>query len=225
MSRLIYRLHGTKMMSKPLALILFSILLPALTCFGEETKKVASYTTAKPRTKPEIRLPLKQLFSHKAHLESFKGTGVTCGDCHNFSIKSPSFDPLAKNVPAGHLNPERMVCHECHLGKVQLPKANQCSLCHKDPEKLRPMNHDMAWRKRHGAFAQMDPDSCNSCHQENQNSCANCHTQRNTMKPMVHRPNFRLTHSVEARANPTKCAVCHTNLTTCLDCHRGGLRR
>lgn len=174
---------------------------------------------------PLLRQPMKQMFSHKGHLGSFKSANVSCTDCHSFSVKSPSFDPLAPNVGGGYMEASRKVCHECHLGKVEVARVNQCSLCHKEPEKLMPPSHNLAWKKRHGAFAQMDPDSCNGCHQENQNSCSGCHTQRNTLKPMVHRPNFRLTHSVEARANPAKCVACHTNMSSCLQCHKGGVSR
>lgn len=173
----------------------------------------------------ETRQSIKELFDHKKHKDSFKSTGIACVDCHQFSVKSPSFDPLAKNVGAGYLKVNRMVCHECHLGKVQVARVNQCSLCHLHPEKLAPPSHKLNWKKRHGNQAQMDPDSCNGCHQENQNSCNNCHTQRNTLKPMVHRPNFRLTHGIEARSNPASCVTCHTNTNSCIQCHKAGLSR
>lgn len=179
---------------------------------------------AKKKVEPELRKPFKELFNHKSHQKAFADTKLSCTDCHNFSVKSSSFDPLASNVPAGLLGISKKVCHECHMGKVELPKVNQCSVCHKDPEKLRPANHELAWKNRHGKMAQMDPDSCNSCHRENQNSCQNCHTQKNTLKPMVHRPNFRLTHSVEARANPAKCTTCHAKISTCIQCHKGGFK-
>lgn len=178
----------------------------------------------KEEAKPELRKAYSELFNHKLHLKPFADTKVVCIDCHRFSIKSSSFDPLASNVPAGLLGISRKVCHECHLGKVELPRMNQCSVCHRNPEKLRPANHALAWKNRHGKMAQMDPDSCNSCHKENQNSCVNCHTQRNTLRPMVHRPNFRLTHSVEARANPAKCTTCHAKVSSCMQCHKGGFK-
>lgn len=171
---------------------------------------------------PQMRTPMKELFSHKFHDPLFQKAKVSCTDCHSFSVKSQSFDPLAKNVDSGFMKANKQVCHECHMGKVELPRVNQCSLCHLHPEKLAPSNHNLAWKKRHGHYSQMDPDSCNSCHKENQNACQNCHTQKNTMKPMVHRPNFRLTHSIEARTNPAKCTICHTNTNSCVQCHKGG---
>lgn len=186
----------------------FFILLTAMNAFAVDT-----------------RLPLKQLFNHKKHATPLASTGVSCLDCHDFSVKSASFDPLAKNVDEGYIAANRKVCHECHLGKVELPRVNQCLLCHTKPEKLAPPNHQLAWKKRHGSFAQMDPASCNDCHGDNQNSCNNCHVQKNTLKHMVHRPNFRLTHGIEARGNPAKCVTCHSNTSSCIQCHKNGVSR
>lgn len=185
----------------------------------------ADVTFAADKKITETRRPLNKLFDHKKHAASFQQTKITCTDCHSFSVKSPTFDPLAQNVGAGFIASDKKVCHECHLGKVELPRVNQCSLCHLNPEKLAPPNHKLAWKKRHGQFSQMDPSSCNDCHKDNQNSCNNCHTQKNTLKPMVHRPNFRLTHSIEARANPARCVNCHTNTNSCLQCHEKGIAR
>lgn len=182
--------------------------------FAAETKSV-----------PHLRLPVKNLFSHKVHGGLVDKKQVSCTDCHSFAVKSNGFDPLAKNVESGFLAMGSKVCHECHLGKVEGPRVNQCSLCHEEPEKLKPRDHDLAWRQRHGSFAQMNPESCKSCHQENQNSCLQCHAQRNTLKPMVHRPNFRMTHSISARANPASCVACHTNMSTCIQCHKGGFTK
>lgn len=181
--------------------------------------------TAGAQPLPALRLPFKNLFSHPAHMSSLKSAGISCTDCHRFSIKSSAVDPLAKKVSAGAMAVSKKVCHECHLGKVEVARVNQCSLCHQEPEKLKPLSHNLAWKTRHGSFAQMNPSSCTSCHQENQNACIQCHSQRNTLKPVVHRPNFRLTHSIEARANPAKCLTCHTTVTTCIQCHSGGISR
>lgn len=173
----------------------------------------------------ELHSPVKSLFDHKKHSSTFKGHNLNCTDCHSFSVKSPGSDPLAKNVSSGYLKPNNKVCHECHMGKVSTARVNQCSLCHAQPEKLLPANHKLAWKKRHGHEAQMQPESCTSCHKDNQNSCNNCHTQKNTLKPVVHRPNFRMTHSIEARSNPAKCVVCHSNAQFCTQCHELGKSR
>lgn len=177
--------------------------------------------TSNSQTK-ELREPVKSLFNHDKHKNILSKNKVSCTDCHSFSVKSLSSDPLAKNVDSGFLIPSKKVCHECHIDKVQMARVNQCTLCHLKPEKLIPSTHNLAWKSRHGHFAQMNPESCTSCHKDNQNSCNNCHTQKNTLKPMVHRPNFRMTHSIEARANPAKCTTCHTSTNFCLKCHEVG---
>lgn len=171
--------------------------------------------------KPQLVTALNSLFSHKRHQLPFQSMGISCTECHSFAVKSQSFDPLAENVESGFLKPSRKVCHECHLGKIQTARVNQCSLCHLNPAQLKPESHKLDWRSRHGQFAQMDPESCNSCHRENQNACSNCHTQRSTMKPNVHRPNFRMFHSIEARINPAKCSTCHASTSFCIQCHKG----
>jgi hypothetical protein len=172
---------------------------------------------------PAIKRPMKALYSHSVHQKALGDKDVSCTECHQFSVKSPGFDPLAANVPAGHLKVNHKVCHECHMGKVTNTRINQCSVCHEPTAKLAPKNHTLAWRTRHGQFAQMDASACMTCHQDNRLSCTNCHSQRNTLKPAVHRPNFRLTHSVEARANPASCVTCHSGPTTCIQCHQKGV--
>lgn len=172
-----------------------------------------------------LREPVKTLFDHKKHRNPFNKSSTSCTDCHTFSVKAPSSDPLAAKVPSGYLQPNKKVCHECHLAKVSLARVNQCSLCHAQPEKLIPENHKLAWKKRHGHVAQMEPESCHACHKDNQNSCNNCHTQKNTLKPIVHRANFRMTHAIEARGNPARCTTCHTSSQFCSRCHESGNTR
>ncbi|HPI40017.1 MAG TPA: cytochrome c3 family protein [Pseudobdellovibrionaceae bacterium] len=169
-----------------------------------------------------LHLPLKDLFSHKNHLESFKKTGISCTNCHSFSLKSNPSDPLAPGVPKGLIKPSPKICHECHHGKVQLPRPSQCTLCHISPKLLEPKNHKMNWSKRHGLFAQSDSDSCLQCH--SQNNCTECHQQKNKLKPKVHKANFRSFHSIEARSNPQSCVACHSTSNTCTNCHTRGFK-
>lgn len=182
-------------------------------------------TTAHAANAPSLRADISKLFSHKTHSQALNGSNLNCTSCHSFSVRSPTTDPLAPNVDDGYLKPSFKVCHECHMGKVISTRINPCTVCHISNLNLAPENHKRAWRVRHGFFAQLDSETCKSCHQENQNSCAKCHTSRNTMRPVVHRPNFRMTHSIEARANPSKCVVCHTVADSCSKCHTGGTSR
>ena len=185
---------------------------------------VMSISFAENSMKPDLRSGLKELFSHKRHEDAFNKAQLNCTECHSFAVKSRSFDPLAANIPSGHLKVSPQVCHKCHLGKVEFPRVNQCTLCHSKPEQLKPKSHNLAWQARHGKEARIKPDSCRTCHQENQNSCLNCHSQKNSLKPTVHRPNYRMTHSIEARSNPAKCINCHGSINTCVKCHQGRFR-
>ncbi|MCC6276655.1 MAG: hypothetical protein IT289_01925 [Oligoflexia bacterium] len=166
--------------------------------------------------------PLKDIFDHKRHSESFKKMSISCTDCHTFSVKAVTGDPTAKGVPAGYLKPQSQVCHQCHMAKITVPRPNQCTLCHTNVGALMPKSHGAGWKSRHGRFAQTDPDSCKECHSEN--SCTKCHSQRDAARPNVHRPSFRFSHSVEARSNPQSCVVCHSNTATCTQCHTKGLK-
>lgn len=166
--------------------------------------------------------PLNQLFTHKAHQKAFKKTEVSCTNCHSFATKPEGNDPLSEGVPKGLIKADRKVCHECHMGKISLPRPNQCTLCHKNVNKLMPDSHKQNWKYRHGKIAQSNSEACKDCH--NDKTCTQCHTQRDTLKPAVHRPNFRLTHSIEARANPQSCVTCHANTSSCTQCHTRGLR-
>lgn len=174
---------------------------------------------------PELRQSIKELFNHKRHNEALSSSGMECVDCHSFSIKSSTSDPLVPEIPGGLIHGSPKVCHLCHLGKVEAPRVHQCSLCHLNQEQVKPATHfSTQWKRRHGRYAQLAPDSCMLCHKENQLSCMNCHTQRNTVKPNVHRANFRLTHSIDARSNPAQCATCHNAVSFCIQCHQGGKR-
>ena len=172
---------------------------------------------------PSLKASLRTLFDHSKHEKIMKSSGVTCVSCHSFSVKSLTADPLATNVKKGFLIPSTKVCHECHTQAVSFPRPNQCTLCHKQSADLKPPDHALNWRKRHGWFAQQKPNSCTECHSDVDNSCTKCHTQRDTLKPSVHPPNFRMTHSISARANPASCVACHSAPTdhTCMSCHTG----
>lgn len=166
--------------------------------------------------------PWPKIFDHSKHSEKFKSMNISCSECHTFSVKSAASDPLSPGVPKGFLKPDRKICHDCHLGKVNLPRSNECTLCHTNTHDIMPDSHNLNWKKRHGTFAQMDRDSCRECHSEK--TCSQCHSQRDISKPQVHRPNFRISHSIEARANPQKCVTCHTTINTCVQCHTKGVK-
>lgn len=184
--------------------LLFCITLPAL---------------ADSKIKPGLRKPRKELFSHPNHQKHFEKMGVTCVDCHAFTIKSSVKGPSATQIDQKFLKPTTGICHQCHMGKVNVPHRNQCMLCHQDLSTLKPESHFNAWRTRHGKMSELDQDSCRACHAPR--DCTGCHAKQNTLAPQVHRPNFRLSHSISARLDAQSCTTCHRTSNFCLDCHTG----
>ena len=164
--------------------------------------------------------PLQSLFRHSKHHEAFGKLKIRCADCHSFSIKPKEKGPVDARVPTGLLKPSPRICHECHLGKVSLPRPNQCVICHTSTEAIRPPDHLLGWETRHGRMAQLDRQSCAACHTPA--TCSKCHSRVDALNPIVHEPNFRLAHSIRARANPQSCVQCHKSPSFCKDCHAGG---
>ena len=174
------------------------------------------------KKKPGLVRPVRLLYSHKRHQRPFRDLKIECLDCHHFSIKSVRKGPLAIPVKDKFLKPRRDICHECHLGRVSTPRRHQCTLCHIRLEDVKPRDHFLNWKYRHGNISQFDQDSCTQCHKRSE--CSNCHLSRDHMKPEVHRGNFRFTHSIEARARPHSCVKCHQSLNFCTGCHSGRQR-
>ncbi len=174
---------------------------------------------AAPKQEPTLLFPRKVLFSHQKHQGILENLNLSCADCHSFAIQSEKPGPLGRPVQENFLNPPSFTCHKCHFDKVSFASPNRCQLCHTNAQVLKPQNHLVAWRERHGKLAQLDQDSCLKCH--SQQSCNQCHTKLDRMNTYVHRPNFRFYHSVEARMNPQSCAICHRSNNFCQDCHFG----
>lgn len=191
----------------------------AILLITAETVAAPNY---KPSHPPQFVQKWPELFNHKKHLEKFKQMGVSCTECHTFSVKANTSDPLLPGVSKGYLIPDKKICHDCHLGKINIPRSNECVLCHTNTHDLMPESHKLNWKSRHGTFAEMDRDSCRECHSDK--NCTQCHVQRDTSKPQVHRPNFRISHSIEARMNPQKCVTCHTTVNSCVMCHTRGIK-
>ncbi|MBL6988612.1 MAG: hypothetical protein ISR65_02495 [Bacteriovoracaceae bacterium] len=186
----------------------------AMSFDGHQGQVLSSYQI------PKMVKPLSKLFSHKAHMPHLETLNLTCQNCHNFSIKNKIKGPLSKPVQGRYLKPAKAICHQCHLGRISLPKRNQCTLCHKNKSQgLKPIDHAVDWAARHGRIAQFDSDSCTKCHRKN--DCSDCHLHRMPMKKNVHRANFRFSHSIEARLNPQKCTSCHQYARFCMNCHLG----
>jgi hypothetical protein len=197
------------METRTLPKLAFCLLIVPLVCVAQAPK-------------PELTSPLKELFSHKRHERALGQLKIGCTDCHRFSRKAEgSLLPGEKETPSS-LPALNRLCHHCHLETVALPAPRQCEICHRNTAALRPGDHLLSWRSRHGAAASHDRDACARCHSPQ--SCTSCHVRVDLQKSRVHGPNFRLSHSIEARANPRSCTLCHTSPSFCTSCHLGGRR-
>ena len=166
-----------------------------------------------------LNRPMKLLFNHAKHGDAFKKLEVRCTDCHSFAYKPKEAGPLSQPAEHSLIKPSSQVCHQCHVGKIELPRPNQCMICHSTTDTIKPKDHLLGWNVRHGKIAQLKRESCTQCHTTS--SCNQCHLKQDTLNPHVHRPNFRLSHSVHARANPQSCVQCHKSPSFCVDCHSG----
>ena len=148
-------------------------------------------------------------FSHKTH------NAQSCESCHalNTGTQTPSM-------------PQMSQCMECHDGQKA---SDACSSCHTDMKsaqkptstsasrKLKPLDHNADWLKRHAFMAQSTPETCSSCHTPQ--DCASCHITNIAKPTSVHPPNFVIVHASEAQLNSDRCTNCHTVDTFCADCH------
>jgi nitrate/TMAO reductase-like tetraheme cytochrome c subunit len=167
----------------------------------------------------EMKLPIRDLFSHPKHESVFTKNSIQCTDCHNFAIRHVESGPLAPSVPFGHLKAPKNTCHQCHMGPSRFVKPTECALCHANLESIQPKDHATAWKIRHGKIAQMNRESCTQCHTTS--SCKNCHMLQDRQNPNVHPGNFRLFHSIQARLKPQTCVECHKARSFCIGCHKG----
>jgi len=144
-------------------------------------------------------------FPHSRHISE----KTTCLGCHQGIATK-------EKTGKGHL-PSMKACAKCHS---DLDKPDYCYDCHAQGEKLQPADHQLDWRKDHGAAKLAGKDNCKLCHSDHQ--CLNCH-QGDNLDRQVHPRNFRVTHGIKARVNKETCYSCHQDRQVCIDCHRAEL--
>jgi predicted CXXCH cytochrome family protein len=158
-------------------------------------------------------------FPHREHLALPQVKGQ-CVSCHA-GVLTPE--------PRGGGMPGMATCLTCHQDDFDQAR---CRPCHvgDDLARLVPqsfMRHDVAWSRRHGAFAAARRPVCQQCHTESQ--CATCHDPSQTIsvearRPEViasrgsHRGDFLSRHPIEARSSGPACLKCHTS-SQCDACH------
>ena len=77
------------------ALLLFISLLSSLIISGECYAVGPNY---KPKHPVEFAKPWPEIFDHKKHMTRFREMNVSCTECHTFSVKTTSSDPLNEGV-------------------------------------------------------------------------------------------------------------------------------
>jgi hypothetical protein len=160
--------------------------------------------------KPELYFP------HKAHDEVMKTSGVACLACHPFNPVEESDPGKVAALALVANEPLKAICHSCHVEDRSAPA--QCRLCHPDPKKIWPRDHDFDYVRLHAPDAARDENACRSCHLD-LNDCIDCHFRRDATARRQHGPGYRLSHGLEARMDPAQCGSCH-NPSYCFDCHR-----
>lgn len=156
-------------------------------------------------------------YPHNIHLQVMEQGGDSCMLCHPFSANTlvDSKQLQAVNLIANE--PLAAICHECHMAEVSAPYA--CDVCHNDPAKIWPEDHNTDYTHRHAEDARRDDGECRSCHLEAA-FCSECHFQRMTLGRRVHNLGYINQHGLDARLDPAACGVCHNGFF-CSDCHRG----
>lgn len=160
-------------------------------------------------------------YPHKAHFDAMEKEGDSCLLCHPFNKNSVTDLEQFKKLNVIANEPLEAICHECHVSKLSAP--SRCELCHDDPKKIWPRDHNLDYISQHGEDARLDSSrpedkQCSSCHID-QSFCSDCHFRRDKTQRRVHGLGYRASHGIEARMNAASCSRCH-NISYCSDCHR-----
>lgn len=164
----------------------------------------------------EKRKPGTDLYyPHALHEPVMQARGDPCLRCHPFT-PVPAREPAqVRQLEAIANEPLRAICHQCHV--VERTAADDCRLCHHQPESIWPADHAFDYRHRHAAAAREDAAACRACHLDLE-FCTDCHLRRDTSRHRAHDLGYLGRHGLEARFDPASCAACHVT-GFCRDCH------
>lgn len=160
--------------------------------------------------RPDIYYP------HKAHYDVMEEEGDSCLLCHSYR-KNEVHDEK-KRKPLNVISNEALkeICHNCHVTELRGPW--RCELCHDDPKKIWPDDHNFGYIQHHSEDARQNKEACRECHLDNK-FCSDCHFRRDTSGNDYHPLGYRSLHGIDARIQPSNCARCH-NFFYCRDCHQ-----
>ena len=155
-------------------------------------------------------------YPHNAHMQAMDEEGDSCLLCHtfnkNFELKQ---DRLRAITTIANESLEK-ICHDCHVDDLRAPW--RCELCHPDPEKIWPNDHNFNYTLHHSEDARRDEKICKTCHLD-LSFCTNCHLRRDTSGADYHPMGYQSRHGMEARMMAGNCGRCH-NSFYCRDCHQ-----
>lgn len=168
-------------------------------------------------------------FRHSDHQVDRRGTQIRCAECHE---RSPETTTVGE-----HPTPRTAACVTCHDDSERTPTSKRmrvCRTCHSVrglalgilaprshlPERERPEDHTLAFRRDHAEEARVDSARCARCHTFMSGSarqvCDECHQ---VMRPLDHVVTWReYDHGPAASAEADRCATCHT-APFCTTCH------
>ena len=160
-------------------------------------------------------------YPHKVHFEVMEREGDSCLLCHPFNKNSVTNIKQYEKLNAIANESLEAICHECHVTQLSAP--SNCELCHDDPKKIWPKDHNLDYISHHGEDARLDSarpeeDQCGSCHID-LSFCSDCHFRRGKTKRREHSLGYRASHGIDARMSAASCSRCH-NINYCSDCHR-----
>jgi hypothetical protein len=155
-------------------------------------------------------------YPHKAHFKVMDEVGDSCLLCHPFNSNSLLDEKQLKAITVIANEPLAAICHECHTTNISAPYA--CDLCHDEPSKIWPENHNVDYTNRHAEDSRRDDGGCRTCHLEN-SFCSECHSQRSVLGRPMHNLGYINQHGLDARIDPAACGACH-NRFFCSDCHQ-----
>ncbi len=146
--------------------------------------------------------------------------GDACLRCHPFNGTDIRDIKRLQAINVIANEPRREICHSCHV--VQLSAPWRCDLCHDQPQKIWPQDHNFNYIAQHGEDSRLDESQCRECHLD-LSFCTDCHFRRdsshNGSRHRVHPLAYISTHGLEARFDTASCGRCH-NVDYCSDCHR-----
>lgn len=154
-------------------------------------------------------------YPHNAHKAVMKEDGDACLRCHPFNGTDIRDVKRLQGLNIIANEPLQEICHSCHV--IELTAPWRCDLCHDQPQKIWPEDHNFNYTSQHGEDGRLDESKCRECHLD-LSFCTDCHFRRDSSLHRVHPLAYISAHGLEARFDAASCGRCH-NVAYCVDCH------